>query len=196
MFIQSVPGFTLQADFGDARRTLQACQENKPDLLITDLMMNGFTGLDLLQELHRTKMLPKTLVFTANTSLLAIERALSLGVLGYIEKTSSFSEFRNALLAVVAGRAYLGPKTLILTRQIVARGGRSKLSPREQSVLKLVAEGQSSKMIANILKISQGTVESHRGNISRRTGLHAVAEFTLLAIELGLIESPQRLENA
>ena len=195
-FIQSVPGFVLQGDYGDARSALQACQEGKPDLLIADLMMNGFTGLDLLTELHRAGALPRTLVFTANTSQLAIERALSLGVLGYIEKTASFAEFKKAMMAVSEGRPHLGPKTLIQTRQIVARGGRTALSPREQSILKLIAEGQSSKSIADILKISQGTVESHRGNISRRTGLHSVAEFTLLAIELGLIEAPQRLQSS
>ncbi len=190
-YIRSKPEYELLGDFGDGRAALQACLEQKPDVLISDLMMEGFSGMDMLQALHDQKALPNTLVFSAHINPHLIERCLKLGVLGYIEKAAFFIEFQKAIGEIAAGRTYLGPKVVAAMRRVVSSGVSATLTPRETDVLRLIALGRSSKEIADDLKISPGTVETHRANIARRTGLRSVAQFTLYAIELGLVEPKQ-----
>lgn len=137
---------------------------------------------------------PYVLVFSANTTDLAVREALGNGARGYIEKTASFNEFTKALKSIAEGQSYLGPTVARSVRRIVSNPERveanSTLSAREREVLRFLAEGMSSKEIASHLGLSVRTVENHRAHIVKRTGLRSIAQLTLHAVRLGLVEVP------
>jgi DNA-binding NarL/FixJ family response regulator len=192
-FVGAMPGFAVVGQAGDIPEALRIAEECRPRVVVLDWMLLGGVGLDFLRQI-RIEPPPYVLVFSANTTELAIREALSAGAKGYIEKTASFTEFTHALKAVSEGRTYLGPVVSKTVRRIVANPERAaatvELSARERDVLRFVAEGQSSKEIAECLGLSVRTVENHRASITRRTGLKSVAQLTLHAVRLGLIAMP------
>jgi DNA-binding NarL/FixJ family response regulator len=189
-FVRNMPGFTVVAEAGSVADALRAADETTPDVVILDWMLTEGIGLDFLRQV-RCDPPPQVLVFSANTTELAVREALGAGARGYIEKMASFSEFTAALTAVAAGETYIGPAITQTMRRLIASPERTapdmELSVRERDVLRFLAEGLSSKEIAERLGLSPRTVENHRASISRRTGLRSVAQLTLHAVRLGLV---------
>ncbi|HVS51185.1 MAG TPA: response regulator transcription factor [Opitutaceae bacterium] len=192
-FVAAMPGFAVVGEAGNVDEALLVAAASRPRVVVLDWMLLGGLGLEFLRHV-RIDPPPYVLVFSANTTDLAVRESLAAGARGYLEKTASFSEFKSALQAVAEGRTYLGPAIAKNMRRLVndPEWGASspELSPRERDVLRFVAEGLSSKEIADRLTLSVRTVENHRASISRRTGLRSVAQLTLHAVRLGLIEAP------
>lgn len=192
-FIAAMPAFAVVGEAGDVDEALRVAESSKPQVVVLDWMLLGGLGLDFLRRV-RVDPPPRVLVFSANTTELAVREALAAGATGYIEKTASFAEFTTALQAVATGRTYLGPAIARAVQRIVSNPERIEakieLSARERDVLRYLAEGMSSKEIAELLGLSVRTVENHRASITRRTGLRSVAQLTLHAVRLGLIEAP------
>lgn len=192
-FVAAMPGFAVVGEAGDVNEALKVAEACRPNVVVLDWMLLGGIGLDFLKAV-RIDPTPNVLVFSANTTELAVREALAAGAQGYIEKTASFSEFTVALKAVAAGRTYLGPQVSKTVQRIVANPERldnaMELSVRERDVLRFVGEGLSSKEIAERLGLSVRTVENHRASIMRRTGLKSVAQLTLHAVRLGLVAMP------
>lgn len=187
-FLGTMPNVVVVGECGSVDEALQVAERTRPRVIILDWMLGGGIGLDFLRAV-RIDPPPRVLVFSANTTELAIREALAAGACGYIEKTASFTEFTTAVNTIIAGQTYFGPAvTRIVQRMVTNPVNSTELSPRERDVLRLVAEGLSSKEIADKLGLSVRTVENHRGNIARRTGLRSVAQLTLHAARLGLIE--------
>lgn len=192
-FIAAMPGFVVVGEAGSVEDALQVAQATVPRVVVLDWMLLGGLGLEFLRAV-RIDPPPYVLIFSANTTDLAVRESLAAGAKGYIEKTASFGEFTAALRAVAGGKTYLGPAIARNVRRLVSNPERvasvPELSPREREVLRFLAEGMSSKEIADRLSLSVRTVENHRANIIRRTGLRSVAQLTLHAVRLGLAEAP------
>lgn len=192
-YIAAMPEFCVVGGAGDVAEALRIAEKTRPQVVVLDWMLLGGMGLDFLRQTHWHPP-PNVLVFSANTTDLAIREALSAGAKGYVEKTASFAEFRAALAAVASGETYVGPVIANAVRRIASAPdqGRIKpgLSPRERDVLRGVATGKSSKEIADELGLSVRTVENHRARITRRTGFRSTAQLTLHAVRLGLIDPP------
>jgi DNA-binding NarL/FixJ family response regulator len=192
-FIVGMPDFIVVGQAGDLQEALRLAADTQPDVVVLDWMLVGGLGLDFLRTV-RIDPPPHVLVFSANTTDLAVREALAYGARGYLEKTASFSEFTLALRALAAGQTYFGPLISRRLQRIAANPDRlefpSPLSPRERDVLRFLAEGMSSKEIAERLSLSVRTVENHRAHITRRTGLRSIAQLTLHAVRLGLVEAP------
>lgn len=192
-FVSGVPGFTVVGEAGEVAEALRVAEATKPQIVVLDWMLLNGLGLDFLRSV-RIDPPPYVLVFSANTTDLAVREALANGARGFIEKTASFNEFTAALRSIADGQTYLGPTVARGVRRIVSNPERSEaslsLSPREREVLRLLAEGLSSKEIADRLSLSVRTVENHRAHIVKRTGLRSIAQLTLHAVRLGLIEAP------
>jgi DNA-binding NarL/FixJ family response regulator len=192
-FVAAMPGFVVVGEAGSVDEALAVANATKPKVVILDWMLLGGLGLQFLRSV-RVDPPPYVLVFSANTTDLAIREALAAGAKGYLEKTAAFSEFTAALKAVSAGQTYLGPEVARGVHRLISNPERAasapELSPRERDVLRFLAEGHSSKEIAECLGLSVRTVENHRARITRRTGLRSIAQLTLHAVRLGLIESP------
>ena len=192
-FVAAMPGFRVVGEAGDVPAALRIAEQCRPRVVVLDWMLLGGVGLDFLRAM-RVDPPPHVLVFSANTTELAVREALAAGAQGYIEKTASFTEFTQALQAVSGGRTYLGPEVSKTVQRLVANPEKAEINPelsvRERDVLRFVAEGLSSKEIAECLGLSVRTVENHRASITRRTGLRSVAQLTLHAVRLGLIPMP------
>lgn len=192
-FVAALPGFAVAGEAGDVEEALRVAEATKPRVVVLDWMLLGGLGLDFLRSV-RIDPPPYVLVFSANTTDLAVRESLAAGAKGYLEKTASFHEFTAALRAVGDGQTYLGPAIAQSVRRIVRQPEKvdrnMELSVREREVLRFLAEGMSSKVIAERLGLSVRTVENHRSSITRRTGLRSVAQLTLHAVRLGLIEQP------
>lgn len=191
-FIAAMPAFTVVGEAGDITEALAVAESCRPRVVVLDWMLLDGVGLEFLRAV-RIDPPPHVLVFSANTTELAVREALAAGAKGYIEKTASFSEFTTALSAVARASTYLGPAVSQAVRRIGLKPERmvatSELSARERDVLRFVAEGMSSKEIAERLGRSVRTIENHRANIMRRTGLKSVAQLVLYAVRLGLIDA-------
>lgn len=197
-FVRAMPGFRVVGEAGDVQEALRVAAETTPRVVVLDWMLLGGLGLEFLRSV-RISPPPYVLIFSANTTDLAVRESLAAGAKGYLEKTANFSEFTIALRAVAAGKAYLGPAIAQSVRRLVRGPERAEnstdLTARERDVLRFLAEGLSSKQIAARLGLSIRTVENHRARITRRTGLHSVAQLTLHAVRLGLVESPAPEKN-
>lgn len=187
--IAYVPGFRVVAQASGVPEALRLTELHRPDIVVLDLMLVEESGLSYLTAIEEWSVRPNVLVFSANTSRHAVQEAISHGAVGFIEKTSGFSDFTAALQAVGAGRAYLGPTISNVISGIVRSPGPdlSGITPRELEILRMVAEGMSSKSIGLRLGISARTVHSHRASLIRKTGLHSVAELTRFACEHGVL---------
>ncbi len=193
-FVAALPGFAVIGEAKDCQEALARIRDLSPQVVILDWMLPDGTGQEVLSALRTHKPAPEVLVFSANTTELAVRTALSLGARGYIEKTASFDDFTTALRQVAAGQVYLGAAVSAVVHRLVrnpqATARSVELSPRENDILRHVAEGLSSKEIASRLGLSVRTVDNHRAAVGRKTGLHSVAQLTLHAYELGLVSLP------
>ena len=198
-FIGAMPGFVTVGQAGSVADALILAEEQKPQIVVLDWMLLGGIGLEFLRQV-RIDPPPYVLVFSANTTDIALREALGAGARGFIEKTASFAEFTQALVAIAAGQTFLGPAIARAVQRLVSNPEKPDtsidISVRERDVLRYVAEGLSSKQIADILGLSVRTVENHRASICRRTGLRSVAQLTLHAVRLGLVNPPANMQPA
>jgi DNA-binding NarL/FixJ family response regulator len=194
-FVGSQPGFHVQ---GRARSLAEAMAAlaDKPSLIILDWMLPDGTGLELLRAVRNQGLASRALIFSANTTEMAVRQALAAGASGYVEKTATFAEFTAALRAVATGQTYLGQGVAQMVRRLVREpapmSGAKSLTARESEVLRLVGEGCASKQIAALLGLSVRTVENHRASIMRKTGLRSAAQLAVHAVQLGLVQVANR----
>jgi DNA-binding NarL/FixJ family response regulator len=151
---------------------------------------NGFDVLDQL-----TKLYPeiRVIVLTVHEAAEYAIRALREGAAGFLPKSAASTELEQAIQTVVRGEIYISPETSRRTLLEIGRGTTKRdqlatLSPRQREVLRLIAEGRTTKQIAQVLEISVKTVETHRAQLMERLGIHDVAGLVRYAIIVGLIE--------
>ncbi len=193
-YVAASPGFSVVAEASDAEEALRLAAQHRPQVVVLDWVLSKGTGLRFLREGLQGEHPPRVLVFSGNTTDLAVREALSNGAKGYLEKTAKFSEFTAALSAMAEGKVYLSDAVAKAVHRMScqAEPGETKaaLSEREIEVLRSLAQGMASKEIAMRLGISIRTVGNHRARISRKTGLGSIAQLTLHAVRLGLMEEP------
>jgi DNA-binding NarL/FixJ family response regulator len=159
-----------------------------------DVSMPRMTGIQAAEELHKRKPELKTLMLSMHDSEQFLFEALKAGASGYVLKSGADEDIVEAVRAAMRGDSYLYPSAVTtLVRDYVDRGGRGEeqfdvLTPRELEVLKLIAEANTSKEIAEKLFISIKTVDRHRQNILDKLGMRDRVELTRYAIRRGLIQ--------
>ncbi|MBB6155203.1 two-component system secretion response regulator SsrB [Pseudomonas sp. JAI115] len=183
----SVGTYEVVGDISDGLKVYGACLTLSPDLVLIDLGLPGMDGVDIIRQLKRRLPQLTIVVITADASEHRAHSALAAGALGYILKKSSQQVLLAGVQTALAGKVYLDPE---LNLAQVTCGptldGPSKLTLRENQVLKLIAEGARNRDIAEQLKISIKTVETHRLNLMRKLDAHNVAELVNWAWRLGL----------
>ncbi len=190
--VESLPGFKVVGSALDATSALKLCRSQPVDIIILDLVLPGVSGLALLNDLNAIRPQARVLIFTGNLNAAAMRGAIAAGVLGVVEKMASLDIFRSALQSVAIGQIYFGPLAGELIKGLVSRNatghtGMVELTKREKTVLCHVAQGLSSKEIAEKLGVSVHTVINHRSNLMKKTGLRRVAQLSLFAAQTGLI---------
>ncbi|HEY1764914.1 MAG TPA: response regulator transcription factor [Opitutaceae bacterium] len=184
------PNYNLVGQCGEGQTGLKMCLDLKPDLVVLDAKLPGLNGVELLRRLTRKLPEVRVLVFSGHENPIMVRQMLEAGAHGFVEKTAGFIEFKTGLATIAKGGTYFGPAIASVLRTVVANpesgGSPDFLTEREREILQLVAEGNSTKVIATKLGISSKTVDNHRTNLMRKLNIHDVASLTRHAIEHGI----------
>ncbi|MFD5016220.1 response regulator [Streptomyces chartreusis] len=195
LILDAEPDLTVVAEAADGAQAVAQALDNDIDLAILDIAMPRQTGLQAARELSRVRPELRTLMLTMYDNEQFFFEALKAGASGYVPKSVADRDLVEACRAALRDEPFIYPgaeSALIRTYLDRTRAGERlparPITEREEEVLKLVAEGHSSKEIALLLVISAKTVERHRANLLQKLGLRDRLELTRYAIRVGLIE--------
>ncbi|MEU5837038.1 response regulator transcription factor [Streptomyces diacarni] len=195
LILDGEPDLKVVAEAGDGAEALALARTEEFDLAVLDVAMPRMTGLQAARELSALKPGVRTLMLTMHDNEQYFFQALKAGASGYVLKSVADRDLVAACRAAMRDEpfVYPGAVTALIRTYLehVRRGDESPdqvLTAREEEVLKLVAEGHSSKEIAALLFISVKTVQRHRANLLHKLGLRDRLELTRYAIRCGLIE--------
>jgi DNA-binding NarL/FixJ family response regulator len=193
MILDAQPDLEVVAEAGDGAEAVQRAIDTELDLAILDITMPRLTGLQAAREIVQRRPALRVLILSMHDNEEYLFEALRVGAAGYVLKSAVDTDLVSASRAALRGEAFLYPGAVsALIRSHLERTrdepGFDPLSPRESEVVKLVAEGLSSKEIADVLVISPKTVERHRANVLEKLGLRDRVDLTRYAIRRGLIE--------
>jgi DNA-binding NarL/FixJ family response regulator len=163
----------------------------RPDLAILDVKMPGLTGLEATREIREKAPDVAVLILSMHDEERYLFEALKAGASGYVLKRAADSDLLEAIDAVERGEPFLTPEAQqALIKDVLGRGEsrEEQLTPREEEVVKLVAEAHTNKEIAALLGLSEKTVENHRANAMHKLGMRDRVELVRYAIRRGLIE--------
>ena len=187
--LEKEPDMQIVAEAGDGESALRLAGEVAPELVVMDISLPGFDGIQTTRRLLAGNPAIKVLALSTYRERRVIQQILDAGAAGYVVKSAAGAELRRGIRAVVAGRSFL----CAYADEAVASGLRSQqqahgqaLSRRERQVLALIVEGKTSSDIADSLRIAQSTVEVHRRNIMRKLQVHGIANLIKYAIREGL----------
>lgn len=190
------PEFEVVAAVGDGRALLRAAQELRPDIIVVDISMPLLNGIEAITQIRELGLRTRVVVLTIHADAETAAQALAAGAAGYVLKSSDPAHLQQAVREVLHGRNYVSPEILANVMPLVRGKSRvasagGPLSSRQREVLQLVAEGRTSREIADLLHISPNTVEFHKVRIKRALGLKTIAELSQYAMNIGLVSSPQ-----
>ena len=187
--------FQVVAEAGDGDQTLRLAAKLQPDVILLDLNMPGPGGIEVTRRIVESAPKSRVLVLTAYEEDALVREALNTGASGYIIKRAVESELLNAIRAVYRGEVYVHPSMMRALLKPPAqepapkkdRGGVT-LTPREVEVLRFIARGYTNRQVAENLKLSVRTVESHRANLMGKLGMETRIQLVRYATEHKLLE--------
>ena len=195
VLLSKEPDLEVVGETDNRHDTIRMVGEFAPDLVMMDFVVQEAIDTDVIEEIK--KRYPKTqiLVFTQQKTEESIREALRAGANGYVLKDASNVELITAVRSALAGKIYLSPSVSDKVINGFLVGGKvpgtksdlDALTNRERQILKLVAEGRTSRYIAGQLNLSVKTVEKHRSNLMRKLNLHNASALTTFAIGQGLV---------
>lgn len=182
-----MPAYEVVGEIANGLKVYAACQELNPDVVLLDLGLPGMDGIDVIRQLKRRIPELIIVVITADQSEHRARDALAAGALGYILKKSSQQILLAGLQTAIAGQLSLDPAlNLAQVSSAPNIGGLTNLTTRERQILKLIAEGDRNRDIAEKLSITIKTVETHRLNLMRKLDAHNIADLVNWACRLGI----------
>jgi DNA-binding NarL/FixJ family response regulator len=190
--------FKVIGEAGSGHEGLEMAKRLKPDLVVVDISLPDQSGIQLTRDLRGLLADTKILIVSMHSKIDYIAEAFQAGATGYVVKESASERLLQGLKSVAKGDYYLDSsvshavvENLMkspLKAAKITDADYATLTPREQEVMRLLAEGLSSKAVAEKLFISPKTVENHRANIMSKLGLHSTIELIRYAAKLGLID--------
>ena len=193
--LADLSGYVVVGEAADGVEALDQIGALAPDVLVLDIVMPRLNGIDAARELTRQQADTHIVMLSAHADEMYVTRALKAGASAYVLKASGFTELVLALDAVTQGRTFVSPAvSQTLVDGLVRRGGQpapetrlDALTPRERTVLQLIAEGLSNKEAADVLSISPATVETHRARLMQKLNVRNTAGLVLFAVRNGLV---------
>jgi DNA-binding NarL/FixJ family response regulator len=190
LLLDRQPDIEVVAEAEDGVEAVQKAIEHRPDVAVLDVSMPRMTGLQATHEIKQHAPDTQVLILSMHDDERYLFEALRAGAAGYVLKRAADQDLVDAVRAAGRGEPFLtasAQQTLI--RNFIERGEQpAELSPREQEVVKLIAEAHTNKEIAEILHLSEKTVESHRGRVLQKLGMRDRVELVRYAIRQGLAE--------
>lgn len=181
------------AETGDGSEALQLVRHQQPDVIVLDITLPGLNGLEVAKRIRKLDVHTRILMLSMHAGPEYVARAWAAGAHGYVVKDAAFDELAQAIDTVLARQRYLSDG---IDPEVVARfeseadnavNDLSALTPRQRQILQLIAEGNSTREIAEHLSLSIKTIESHRAQLMDRVGIHDVPGLVRFAIRTGLI---------
>lgn len=193
--LEERPEWQVIAEAGDGRTAVRQTLELQPDIVILDIGMPLLNGIEATRQIVRRLPNVGILILSMHADEAYITQALRAGARGYLLKDSAGTELLRAVSAVASGKSFFSPavaKVLLddYVQRLADKGVDDRydlLSEREREILQLVAEGHSSKSVAELLSISPATVETHRAHILQKLDVHSTAELVLFAVRRRII---------
>jgi DNA-binding NarL/FixJ family response regulator len=192
MLLEQQSDIEVIGEAADGATARDMAIRERPDLAILDVKMPKLTGLQATREIREQAPDVSVLILSMYDDERYLFEALKAGASGYVLKTQADVDLLAAVRAVERGEPFLTPEAQrALIKDVLGQseaGHTDELTPREQEVVKLVAEAHTNKEIAEILHLSEKTVENHRSNAMRKLGMRDRVELVRYAIRRGLIE--------
>lgn len=192
MLIERQPDMEVVAEAADGIEAVELALAERPDVAVLDVTMPGLTGPQAARQLHAHDERIRLLMLSMHEDERYFFDALDAGALGYVPKRAADADLIGAIRTVAEGRTFVSPGTqrALLQRWLEAGpdGSTEQLTARELEVVKLIAEAHTNRQIAEALKVSEKTVESHRANVLAKLGMRDRVELARYAIRRGLVE--------
>ena len=193
LLIEKLGRMTIVGEADNGISAVGLARDLKPDLVLMDFAMPELNGVEATRRIMAEAPGVKVIALSMHADKRFVRHMFAAGARGYVLKGSAFEEVAAAIKTVAAGRIYISPKITdqVLTeyvQQLIhpSAGVESPLSGREREVLQLLAEGKSSRKIAERLHVSVTTVDTHRKHIMDKLGFRSIAELTKYAVREGL----------
>ena len=192
--LQKIEGIEVVSDVGDGWEAVKSVQTDTPDLVLMDIAMPGLNGLDATSRIIRESPTTRVILLSMHANEEYFQQALQVGASGYLLKGAELAELELALKTVARGETYLTPavaKYAIKAYRNKSEGPTgplARLSMRQREILQLIAEGQTTKDIAQRLNLSVKTIETHRSQLMERLDIHDVPGLVRFAMRVGLIQ--------
>ena len=193
--LSTIAGFDVVGEAGTGHEALELADKLRPHVVLMDIAMPGINGLDATARLVERHPEVRVIILSMHASEEYALQALRAGAAGYLLKDADLLELERAIVAVARGETYLSPA---ISKHVIADYKRrvaeqpepiDRLTPRQREVLRLIAEGLSTKEIAFKLGLSVKTVETHRTQIMNRLQIRDVAGLVRYAIRAGLVSA-------
>jgi DNA-binding NarL/FixJ family response regulator len=189
--LESAEGFQVVGQASNGREAVRLAKALKPDVALLDIAMPELNGLDAARRLGSECPEVRVLILSMHTDPGYVREAMEAGTAGYVLKDAGVEELELAIRAALRGERYLDPRVSKHVIEGYVRGLPSPegpaLTPRQREILQLIAEGRSTREIAQRLHVSVKTVETHRAQLMDRLGIRDVAGLTRYAIRIGLV---------
>jgi len=183
-------GFAVVAEAGTGIEGLRNYRSHAPELVISGLALPEMNGPEMISAMREEEPAARILIFTGTRDRHLMLQGLKAVPHGFVHKMEPLSTFRRAFHAIAEGHVFFGPfATKLLDEERGRTGAKADLTPKQRVVLKLIAEGLSTKQVAIRLTLSPKTVEHYRTQLMRRLGLRDVASLTRYAMRSGLISA-------
>jgi DNA-binding NarL/FixJ family response regulator len=191
--------FRVTGEVDSGSQAIQFCKMNTPQLVLMDLNLPGLNGMDAIVEVLRHSPNTKVVVLSQHEDDRHVIGAIRAGARGFVLKRARMDDLLEAMRTIARGGSYLSPQVSDKLLNRIQRGdvgsetapaGLDVLSPRELQVLRLIADGKTSKEIASMLDLSLETVRSYRKTMMKKLNLNNVASLTQLALSAGITQTP------
>ncbi|EMX0220063.1 response regulator transcription factor [Vibrio fluvialis] len=189
--LEMEPEIEVIATASNGLEALEVVKQHRPDVILMDVSMPIMHGIDATRLIKEEVPDAKVLMLTMHDNREYIMKVMQAGAVGYMLKEISAEKMVQAIKTVNLGSTYFCESVTqtLFTQDIIPSAQKpNPLSRREEAVLKMVAQGHSSKKIASLLNISYRTVETHRQNIKHKLDIHSTAELAQYAIQHGMLE--------
>ena len=192
--LEKLPWVEVVGEAGDGREALELVKLKQPDVILMDISMPGLNGLEAVERMAREFSRVRVIILSMHDNEEYYWRALKAGASGYLLKKAASTELATALERVVRGDLYLSHEiSTRLLKKFPVNGMTNRKSPleeltgRQREILQLIAEGQNTKQIGEILKVSPKTIEYHRMKLMNSLNVHDIPGLVRFALRMGLL---------
>jgi DNA-binding NarL/FixJ family response regulator len=185
-------GFDVVAEAADGHEAVRLARHLNPSIAVLDIGMPLLNGIDAARDIHKQASDTEVVLLTMYEEEAYVLEALRAGIRGYVLKAQAASDLVGAIREVQRGAVYLSPgisKTVVNAYVGKTELPRDPLTDRERQVLQLVAEGKTTKEVAEVLGLSVKTADSHRTRIMQKLEIHETASLVRYAIRRGFIKA-------